>query len=208
MIVIAAQPAGAASQTSDASGRATNRATAVSAPSGVVVRIIDAPSDAARYTYFAVQPGTTLVKTVSGYTLRDEHGISLGGLPLPVARDAKQRPVRAMYVINDGLLTLDVNHVTAAHPVSIIARGPDCRNISCGWSFTRAQTTALFGAIVAGGTTAGLAVCARFGPTLPGVVCAAAVAFVAYLLAQGVAQNNRCLYISISPPGRNELFRC
>jgi hypothetical protein len=104
--------------------------------------------------------------------------------------DAKRRPVPVNYMINSDVLTLSVNHTAADQPVSVT------------------QTQTLFGAVIAGGTAAGMAACARFGATLAGVGCVGAVAFVAYLVAQGILALNRCLYISISPPGRDQLFNC
>jgi hypothetical protein len=170
---------------------------------------IDAPSDATRYTLFALPHGATLTKTVRGYALYDVYGTPLGVLPLPEAVDAKQKPVPINYKITDSALTLTVSHAAAIHPVSIILRGPTCRNWSCGWAFTKAQTQALFGAVVAGGTVAGLAACARLaGPTPVGVGCAVIVTVVAYLLAQSIPYLNRCLYISLSPPGRDQLYSC
>lgn len=171
--------------------------------------MISKPTAPSRYEVAAGLPaGATLSQVATGYVLRDAAGQTLAELPNPSATDAAGSAVPATFELSQSRLVVVVDHVSAVHPVLLQPLGATCRNWSCGWSFSKSQTTALFGALVAGGTAAALAACARFGLSPGGVVCVGAVSFVAFLVAQGVLANNRCLYISLTVPGRHQLYNC
>jgi hypothetical protein len=123
--------------------------------------------------------------------------------------------LRTLAVESNGtrvLLTSSGSLIVAGPSGAVVPDGFNCRRFgfipTCGYEFTAAQTEVVYKAAVAGGAAALGVACHKLG--IPTEVCSAIASAAGTVVGVLVGQytKDKCLYISLAPPGFIRIVTC